>query len=399
MRTALAAAAGSALVLAAAAVAADTHRFRYERTLTAPGAGPVRFEPDGRLYAHSEAGFRDLRIFDDAGKEVPWRALPVQRASAPAPVRVLNAGRQGPSAVALLDLGPRRRTRDRLELDVPQHGFVGRVQVSGSDDRRTFTVLSTSEIYDIAGATSHARSTTVVFPPSDFRYLSLRATGISRIAGATVSTPSPRAQQLERRGTVRRVSASPTRLVLDLHFRNVAVDELYITAQTRRYDRTALVAGSNDGRTWHELARTRVFRFTGSVSAPIDVQADDRYLRVTIENGDDEPLRGIRLRAVARSRALLVEGGHRGLRLLYGAPGSRAPAYDYRLLPMSDLDLRHAEDGRLGVEKRNVSFEAAPDTRSFTAKHPAVVTGALVLAAAVVVLGGLLALRRKAEPT
>src|SRR5206468_1719485 len=121
-------------------------------------------------------------------------------------------------AVALLDLGPERRTRDRVELDVPQHGFVARVEVSGSDDRRTFTTLSTSVIYDIAGATSHARNTTVVFPPSDFRYLFLRATGISRIAGATVSTAPPTTQRVQRRGTVRRVSRNPTRLVLDLRF-------------------------------------------------------------------------------------------------------------------------------------------------------------------------------------
>ena len=75
---------------------------------------------------------------------------------------------------------------------MPGTGFVGRVEVSGSDDRRTFTLLSTSVIYDIAGAALHARSTTVVFPPSDFRYLFLRARGIPRIDGATaLSAPSP----------------------------------------------------------------------------------------------------------------------------------------------------------------------------------------------------------------
>jgi hypothetical protein len=400
MRAALAAAAGAALLLATAAAALDAHRFRHERTLTPSGNGPIRFEPDGRLYAHSQAGFGDLRILDAAGKQVPWRELPVTDVPAPTPVRVLNAGRRDGSAVALLDLSAKRQTRDRVELDVPQKGFVGRVQVSGSDDRRTFTTLSTSVIYDIAGATSHARSTTVVFPPSDFRYLFLRATGISRIAGATVSTTPPTAQRVERRGSVRAVSRNPTRLVLDLRFRKVPVDALYVTAKTRRYDRAAVVAGSNDGRNWQELARTRVFRLTRSVSSPIDLDARNRYLRVTIFNGDDEPLRGIRLRAFARSRALLVEGGHRGpLRMLYGDPASNPPSYDFALLPTAELDLGRARPGQLGAEMRNPSFEAAPDTRSFAAKHPAVVTAVLALAAVVVAFGGFLALRRKAKPS
>jgi hypothetical protein len=178
------------------------------------------------------------------------------------------------------------------------------------------------------------------------------------------------------------------------------VDELYVTAKTQRYDRAAVVAGSNDGRNWHELARTRVFRLTRSVSSPIDLDTRDRYLRVTIFNGDDEPLRGIRLRAVARSRALLVEGGHRRpLRMLYGDPASSPPSYDFALLPTADLDLARARPGRLGAEMRNPSFEAAPDMRSFAAKHPAVVTAALALAAVVVAFGGFLALRRKAKPS
>jgi hypothetical protein len=252
-------------------------------------------------------------------------------------------------------------------------------------------------IYDVRNAAVPARSTTVVFPPSDFRYLYLRATGVSRIDGATVAAAPKAAERIERPGTLRRVSANPTRLVLDLGYRDVPVDELLVTAATRRYDRDATVAGSNDGRTWVDLARTRVFKLSRSVSSPIEVSARHRYLRVTIFNGDDEPLRGVDVRAFARSRALLVEGGHQGpLRLLYGDPQASAPSYDFARLPVTELGLARARAGRLGREAANPSFEPRPDTRSFTAKHPAVITAALVLAGAVVAVGGFLALRRRA---
>src|SRR5438128_12237435 len=89
----------AALALASTAAALDTHRYRYERTLTSAGPNPVRFEPDGPLYSHSRAGFADLRILDTAGKQVPWRTLPVEEAPAPVAARVLNIGRQDGRAV------------------------------------------------------------------------------------------------------------------------------------------------------------------------------------------------------------------------------------------------------------------------------------------------------------
>jgi hypothetical protein len=388
------------LAVTTVAFALDTSLLRYQRTLTPASASavpvPVRFEPDGPLYSHAQQNFADLRIVDADGKQIPWRTLPQPRTPAARTVTVLNAGRQHGRAVALLDLGPRRDVRDRVQLDVPDNAFVGRVTLSGSEDRKTFTLLSRSVIYDIENAASPARSTTAAFPPSDFRYLSVRASGVSRIDGATVSTTPAPARLIERHGTVRRTSANPTRLVLDLGYRNVPVDQLYVTAATPRYNRAATVEGSNNGHDWTELARTRVFRLTRSVSSPIDLAARDRYLRVTIFNGDDEPLSAIRLRALAQSRALLVEAGRRGsLRVFYGDPLARPPKYDFALLPRSELSLAHARTGRLGLETLNAGFERRPDTRSYTARHPELVSAALAVAAVAVALGGFLALRRR----
>ena len=74
--------------------------------------------------------------------------------------------------------------RERIQLDVPLEPFVGRAEVAGSHDRKTFTRLSSTSIYDVRGAT-RAVSTAVVFPQSDFRYYRIRATGVQEIRGAT----------------------------------------------------------------------------------------------------------------------------------------------------------------------------------------------------------------------
>ena len=172
-----------ALVTATPASALDVSSFRWERALET-GDGLSAFEPDGPMYEHAAPGFADLRVLDARGRQVPWRPRSVRGDEQLQAPQVLNAGRQGGAAVALLDFGPERVVRDRIQLDVPLEPFVGRAEVYGSDDRRTFTRLSSTAIYDVRGAT-RAVSTAVVFPPSDFRYYRIRATGVKGIQGAT----------------------------------------------------------------------------------------------------------------------------------------------------------------------------------------------------------------------
>ncbi len=393
-RTLVAALALLALVPAALAATVDESGFRYVRELRASGAGPVELDPDGPLYEHSRAGFADLRILDATGKQVPWRTFPELSPPSTVPVRVLDRGRRGGRAVALLDLGPKRRVVDRIDLDVPDRDFVGRVTIFGSDDEKTFTRLSTTVIYDVGGA-ERARSTVAVFPPTDFRYLSVSATGISAVTRATVSAERPAPLLLDRPGRLAvREAGNRTIAVLDLGYGNLPVDGIRVTAATSRFDRAVEIEGSNDGRAWAYLAGARVFRLADSIAAQIGVDARYRYLRLTIVNGDDEPLAGIRVTALARPRTLLLAPGYAPpYRLLYGGTRTTAPSYDFARLPRASLGLERAEIGELGPEEANPHFAPPKVTRSFFERHPFVVQAALALAAAIVATGGLLALR------
>lgn len=400
---ALASILSSLLAGAPPALAAELQRvdFRYQRTLDAEGGGPVVFEPDGPLFAHSLMGFADLRVMDARGEQVAWRLAPTSRGSKQERVPVLNSGRQGRYAVALLDLGAQRRVRDRAVLEIPERGFVGRAVVLGADRRRgPFTRLSRTGIYDIRGGAQPARSTAAVFPPSDFRYLLLRASGVSRIRGATVSGAGERPRLLRRepRSRSRREQGSRSIVTLDFGSRQLPVDELQIEAAAASYERPVEILGSNDRRHFVPLVGARIFRFAGSRSAPIAVGAHHRYLRIEIENGDDAPLSGVQITARSRSRALLVEGNRpRPYTILYGNPVDGAPSYDFARLPVRALGLDHAVSGRLGTEHSNPAYEAPPDTRSFAARHPGTVVAALALAALALGAVGLLALRSRVE--
>jgi Protein of unknown function (DUF3999) len=380
-----------ALVPTAGAAAVDETRFRWERTLETSG-GLSAFEPDGPLYEHARRGFADLRVLDARGRQVPWRLRSLRGDGRLQAAQVLNSGTQGSTAVALLDFGPERLVRERIQLDVPPVPFVGRAEVAGSDDRTTFTRLSSTSIYDVRGAT-RAVSSVVVFPPSDFRYYRIRATGVRRIRGATAE-PAPAEAPVEREATIEvRQEERATEVDADLGYRGVPVHELRFASSTPAFDRPVEVSGSMDGRAYFVAGGGRLYRFGGEGETTVPLASRYRYLRIRIANGDDEPLRDLRVTLRAyRDEILLAPGYAPPYRVLYGGPAVQ-PRYDFAQLP----EVRaQPEPAALGPERANEAFEAR-DPRSFAERHSALVTAALALAAAVLLAGGFLALRKRSE--
>jgi hypothetical protein len=363
-------------VIAATAAALSLQPFRYERVIRGRGPGAVLVVPDGAMDAHARRDLGDVRIVDADGLQVPWRVEPPPVAAFERSLPVLDGGRRGALAVARVDVGRRGAAIDRLELQIPDRRFVGSVTVLGSDDRRSWTNLGTTQIYAVGGA-APARSTTALVPRADFRWFELRASHVSRITGVRVAA-TPKEEPLVR------VPARVRGGAIDTGFANVPVDELRITSSTARYDRAFTVEAGGA-----VVAAGRLVRTAGRAATVVPVSTRARFLRLRIDNGDDAPLRDLRVEVLARPRPLLVEGGHRRpLRLYYGA-GVPAPVYDFARLPAP----HGARAAALGPEHANPAFRLV-DTRSFFARHGSLVTVALALAALAVVAAGAIALRR-----
>lgn len=383
------------LVLATAGTAGaatvDQERFRYVRSLDTRG-GLTAFEPDGPMYEHSANGLVDLRVLDARGRQVPWRMSSVRGDRRLRAARVLNAGTQGNAAVALLDFGPERVVRSRIQLDVPNRLFVGRADVYGGDDRSASTRLSSTAIYHVQGAT-RAVSTAVVFPPSDFRYYRIRATGVERIRGATSEAVTAAGEPVERPATISvRQLPRHTLVRADVHYRRLWVHEVRFSSSTPAFDRPVEVTGSNDGRAFFVAGGGRVHRFGGAGETTVPLNSRYRYLRIRIANGDDEPLRDLRVTLRAyRDYVLLAPGYAPPYRVLYGGPAV-PPQYDFAQQPEPRGQPRYVA---LGDERANEAFEPPADTRSFAERHPSLLQAALALAALALLAGGFLALRRR----
>jgi len=376
----------------------DTSDFRYTRTLAAPAGAAVSFEPDGAVYAHARADFPDLRVVDADGTQVPWRTEPLP-AAVSQEVALVARGRVGDVVSVVVDRGRAPEVIDRIDLEIPDRDFVGSVEVLGSATgaEASYATLSTTQIYAVRGAVD-ARSTTALFPPTDYRYLLVRARGVSDITGATVARDplQPRLEPVSARSRAReRERATVVRL--DLGFANVPVDAIRVRSTTSRFVRPVTVEGSNDGVTFVTVGAGEIARFRGVDLDRLPVDARHRYLRVTVTNGDDAPLEALRVTPLAGARPLLLAAGHRPpFAVYYGAEDVAAPAYDFARLPAAATGFERAGVGTLGAEAVNDLFEPPTDTRTFFERNRGALNALLVLAAIVVAVGGLLALRRRA---
>ena len=387
--------------VAAAAIAGDvdTSEFRYTRTLAASPGAPVVFEPDGAMYGHAGVDFPDLRIVDAAGTQVPWRSAPLPEAVPLQAVELVARGRLGDTVSVVLDRGANREVVDRIVLTIPGKEFVGEVEVLGSNTgaEASYATLSTTPIYSVQGAVD-ARSTTAVFPPTDYRFLLVRASGVSDVTGASVAR-DPTQPRLEPVPAETRQSDGAQRTIvrLDLGFARVPVDSIRIRSSTDQFVRNVTVEGSNDRTAFAPLGSGEIARFRGVEIDQIDLDARHRFLRVVIENGDDVPLAGLRVVAEAKPRRLLLADGHEPpFELYYGSPAAAPAAYDFERLPAAATGFERAVEGRLGPESVNEFFEPPADTRTFFERNDSALQALLVLAAIVVAVGGILALRRRA---
>lgn len=150
---------------AAAAFALPSH----ERRIEVLQAGPQRLDVDLPLLAGSAASLRDLRIHDGAGREVPYLLVsPPSGEPRWADTRRLAIAPTKTTSGVEADAGE-SKTIDALRIGGVAPPFLKRIRVEGSGDRRRWTMLADTTVFDLP----HQRlnRTIVEFGPVDVRYV------------------------------------------------------------------------------------------------------------------------------------------------------------------------------------------------------------------------------------
>ena len=178
----------------------------------------------------------------------------------------------------------------------------------------------------------------------------------------------------------------------DVGYRGVPVHELRFTSSTPAFDRPVNVYGSMDGRAFFVAGGGRLYRFGETRETTLPLDSRYRYLRIRIGNGDDEPLRDLRVTLRAyRDYILLAPGFAPPYRVLYGGPAVR-PDYDFAQQP----DVRGTPAvAVLGPERRERGLRAARRHALVRGATSRLIKVALALAAAALAAAGFFALRRR----
>jgi hypothetical protein len=409
-----------AAIAATPIVTPEARYFRYERPIKNVNATASQdcFALDTKIFEHS-TGLADLRIYRDApnaSSEVAYAPMGGMRAYGEAHVQIiepLNLGKRGGRTV--FDAKMPDGAYADVDLTIAAQDFQATVEVTGSQGMgdSNKTKLGDFTIFDLTGQRL-GRSTVLHLPRSDFRFLHFSIAGPIAPTGVSwLRVDRPPAQLQPRYVTV---SASTSFIqkdhVTQIEFKvppHMPVDRIVfeVGAQPASFSRQVIasITITNSPQS-KEQPMTEDGNILRVHRLEMGHRIDDERLTIVppygsylglntesdwmiqIENGDDPPiqLNQVRLEMLERGFCFAPVAGATYV-LMYGDPELPQPRYDYALLFTEQTDAARAS---LGPEQVNPSYEARPDPRPFTEKHPALLWAALILVIAVL---GFIALR------
>lgn len=176
--------------------------------------------------------------------------------------------------------------------------------------------------------------------------------------------------------------AQTTSLVADIGFEGLAYDRVSLAIGQRLFSRRVEISTSRNGKAWSFAGRGALSRTAQEERVSIEFPEHwDRYIRITVFNGDSPPLEVARLSLSAVRRLMQFPSGAAGSYWLYsGNPAAKQPSYDLAAVNAGAGD---APQVALGAPEANPRYRA-PE-RPWTDRNPRVLN--FVLIAAVAAMG------------
>jgi hypothetical protein len=362
----------------------------------AASAPYVRVQLPLSISPGANGDFADLRVIDDRGAERPYALDPQAPQFDDRAVPLIDVGfvpRRGTQGV--VDLGTSGELVDAVTLEVDaarRPTYFERVAIDASDDRRTWRIVRADAIVYRVEQDAGRGNTTLTFPPTRSRWVRVRVLDPSAafpLTGALAGSATPAQPSLVRVPVEPRENDDAATHEQTWTFAPavpVRATEVTFTDGGARYERPVTVEASDDAKTWTALGDGTIAHYAegGSRTNVSLIETTARYVRVTVRNGNDAPLRALRPVLLVRPHALVFAGGGQH-RLLSGNPSASAPTYD--LAARLSHERWRAADAATGMTAPNAGYR---DPRPLGERFPWLLTGAL-LAAAVAL--GVVALR------
>jgi uncharacterized protein DUF3999 len=333
-----------------------------------------------------DGGYPDLRVVDAQGNELPYALDPAREAPAERALDVIDVGFVPHRwTQAVLDLGTAAALVDAVTLDAGGRAtFFQQVAVDASDDRTTWRIVRDDAIVYRVAQDGGRGSTTVTFPPTRSRWLRVRVLdphAAFLIAGARSAMTPPREPPLSTLPVPR--GEATDRVARTRTWTFAAATPMRATAVvfapgSAYYERKVRVEASSDAKDWVPTGDGTISRYAeGGAQLTIALnETTARFVRVTVENGNDAPVRGLAPRLLGRAHDVVFESRAEPYRLLSGNPGASAPRYDL------GARLAH-ETWRAALARADATVANAGyrDVRPVGERFPWLISGALILVA------------------
>jgi len=414
------------LLLLAGTASPEIRYFRYERPVENVGqqSGQACLRIDAGIFANASPGLADLRLYRDQ-TETPY-VIRVARAveGAEKSIAVLNLGTRGGRTV--FDTRMSGADFSDVQLDVAAKDFIATVAVSGSSALAgsAQTKLGSFTIFDLTRQRL-GRSTVLHLPESEFAFLHFSIRGPlvpADITGLSVERLPSKQPAYETVTELAQVSQKGHSSIVEINVpahtpaervtftpgpapalfsRDVTISVVPVNiargpapASDQSSPLAPAVSSGNLLRVHSDQDGHRIDEERLAIDAPAVVLDAPTKWTISIDNGDDAPLSLSTVKLEMLERKLCFESvvGSQ-YTLYYGDSALAFPRYDYATLFAPQAT---AVAATLGPEQANPAYQARPDDRPFTEKHPALMWVALI--AVIALLGGV-ALRSPRAPS
>jgi hypothetical protein len=350
---------------------------------------------DEDVWNHARTDLGDLRLYDN-GTQLPYMFIEQRggTSSEQQPAKILNLGAVNGHTEFDVDVGEIAEY-DRIRLALDAKDFVVTASVEGRSrlGQGPATTLAPSTLYDFSRENLGSNSV-LKLPTSSFRYLHVRLSqGIrpQQVKNATIYNLEEKKAAWTTIGACRLSNEKhATKFDCDIPAR-MPLDRilLQVVAGQVNFRRAVIVADAPDRQVaTGEINRIKVNRGgTTVISENLTVSApgvhSDR-ITVTVDNGDDPPLRFDGVQPQSLEHRLYFEPqGKTSLKLYYGDEKLAPPIYDYAKFFKADPA---AVQARLALRSHNPAYTGRPDDRPWSERHQVIRWMAMLLVVAVLAL-------------
>jgi hypothetical protein len=385
-----------------------TSSLEYQRGVElAPGAAQQFLVVDPAVWGHARADLGDVRLYS-GGTEVPYLLQTGGGVTVheQADCKILQPATVAGNTQFILDM-TQTEIYNRVNLDLETKDFVARARIEGANDvhAREWALLGSSSLYDFTSE-NLGHNSTLQMPDSTFRYLRVTLEGpVKRgeVHGAKTGVGHEEASRWVTVAEHPAITQEGRNTVLRFNMPNsVPVERVHFDidgAQGNFLRSVEVQSLDEDGRKKEQIERVERFVANGTITRihmlrggkQIDQEDANVFffarepgaVKIVVHNGDDRPLKIAGAQLQQLERRIYFQTPATQATLFYGNERVDAPSYDYAKLVQIDPG---AGAARLLAETVNTAYQAPPDPRPWSERHPAAIWAALI--AAIVVLGG-----------